>query len=131
MKRVISFVWPFLLLFLALGFMSQYKQLDNLSDSERYEVKTFVEAAEARDSTDDEESAENAESDQESVSVSSSNVGQANEENIDPNKSYAITSDEEVVTVYDDEGNPVFETTMIDWEEHREDYYEKYQLGMK
>lgn len=132
MKRIISFVWPFLLLFLALGFMSQYKQLDELSDAERYEVKTFVDAAEARDSNDNEDSEDDREDgDKQSESVASSNGEQSIEENKDPNKSYAVTSDDQMVTVYDDDGTPVFETTTIDWEEHREDYYEKYQLGMK
>lgn len=64
MKRVITVVWPFLLLVLALTFMTKYKQLDDLSDTERYEIRTYVEAAEENEqdtaSTDGQNGAGNA-----------------------------------------------------------------------
>lgn len=47
-KRVITAAWPFLLLVLALTFMTQYKQIDDLSDNERYEIRSYVKAAEAK-----------------------------------------------------------------------------------
>ena len=46
MKKVISGITPILLLVLALTFMTNYKQLDDLSDSERYQIRSYVEAAE-------------------------------------------------------------------------------------
>lgn len=46
MKKVLSGMTPILLLVLALTFMTNYKQLDDLSDSERYQIRSYVEAAE-------------------------------------------------------------------------------------
>ncbi|WP_339285293.1 hypothetical protein [Oceanobacillus sp. FSL K6-3682] len=55
MKKVLSGVTPILLLVLALTFMTNYKQLDDLSDSERYQIRSYVEAVE-NDATADSES---------------------------------------------------------------------------
>src|SRR5690625_4200157 len=65
------------------------------------------------------------------VSSNTEEVGEARDagDAVDPNKTYAITSDDEMVTVYDNEGNVVFQATLTDWEENREAYYEKYRLG--
>src|SRR5690625_3827917 len=99
--------------------MTRCKQLNNLTDSEKYEVRSFVAAAEAND--DQEE--------QRNSSVASSDMQEEVGDAVDPNKTYAITSDDETVTVYDNEGNAVFQATIADWEENRETYYEKYRLG--
>lgn len=56
MKKLLSGVTPILLLVLALTFMTNYKQLDDLSDSERYQIRSYVEADE-NDATADSESA--------------------------------------------------------------------------
>lgn len=45
MKKVTKILWPFLVVFLALGFMSQYKGMDTLSDKERIEIKNYVKNA--------------------------------------------------------------------------------------
>lgn len=124
MKRFIQGILPFLLLVLALTFMTEFKQLNDLTDSEKYEVRSFVEAAEANDDQEKQ-------LDSSVVSSSTEEVGEARDagDAVDPNKTYAITSDDEMVTVYDNEGNVVFQATLTDWEENREAYYEKYRLG--
>lgn len=99
--------------------MTKFKHLDDLTDSEKYDIRTFVEAAESK--KDKQEQLES--------SYSSSNMVENEDPIVDPNITYAITSDDETVTVYDDKGNPVFHTTMADWEENREYYYETYRLG--
>ncbi len=43
MKRTIKGVLPFLLLVLALTFMTKYKQVEDLTDMETYEIRNFVE----------------------------------------------------------------------------------------
>jgi hypothetical protein len=51
-KKVITNTMPFLLLVLALTFMTQNKQLDDLSDSERYQIQSYVkDAAESKTNT--------------------------------------------------------------------------------
>lgn len=95
--------------------MTKYKQVNDLTDSEKYEVRTYVEAAE---STDREQE------------ILDSDANNENEEHdVDPNMTYAITSDEETVTIHDVTGKAVFQTTMEDWEENREFYYTTYRLG--
>lgn len=126
MKRVITGLLPFLLLVLALTFMTQYKQWDDLSDSERYEIRSYVEAAET-DSSETESGSASTQEEHPESNVASSSV--ANDDDVDPNKTYAVTNDEDTVTVYDNDGNAVFETSMEDWEENRDDYYAKYRLG--
>lgn len=87
MKRLIRGIVPILLLVLALTFMTKYKQVNDLTDSEKYEVRTYVEAAE---STDREQE------------ILDSDANNENEEHdVDPNMTYAITSDEETVTIHD------------------------------
>ncbi|MFD1415101.1 hypothetical protein [Oceanobacillus jeddahense] len=64
MKKVITGITPVLLLVLALTFMTNYKQWDDLSDTERYQIQNYVEAAEAADSESvDAQEEEQAESD--------------------------------------------------------------------
>lgn len=121
MKRLIQGILPFLVLVIALTFMTEFKQLNNLTDSEKYEVRSFVEAAEANDDQEEQPDSSVASATMEKVE----DAGVA----VDPNKTYAITSDDETVTVYDNEGNAVFQATIADWEENRETYYEKYRLG--
>lgn len=50
MKKIITGITPFLLLVLALTFMTNYKQWDDLSDTERYQIRDYVAKAEAADS---------------------------------------------------------------------------------
>ena len=103
--------------------MTQYKQLNDLTDTEKYEIRTFVEAAESNDGKDKEKKQDN--------SIASSNIDAAEDKGVvvDPNMTYQITDDGETVTVHDDNGDPVFQARMEHWQENIEYYYEKYRLG--
>lgn len=103
--------------------MTQYKQLNDLTDTEKYEIRTFVEAAESDDGKDKENKQDN--------SIASSNIDAAEDKEVvvDPNMTYQITDDGKTVTVHDDKGNPVFQARMEHWQENIEYYYEKYRLG--
>ncbi|WP_040984339.1 hypothetical protein [Oceanobacillus jeddahense] len=78
MKKVITGITPVLLLVLALTFMTNYKQWDDLSDTERYQIQNYVEAAEAADS----EPADAQEEEQAESDVASAN-NEANDEDQD------------------------------------------------
>lgn len=123
MKRIIKGILPFLFLILALTFMTNYKQMEDLTDMEAYEIRNFVDsAAETAAASDSgQESERESEKDQ---PVASSH------EEVEDDKTYAFTSDESSVTVYDDSGNEVFHTSLEDWEENRDTYYEKYGFGL-
>lgn len=123
MKKVITAAWPFLLLVLALTFMTQYKQIDDLTDNERYDIRNYVKAAEAKSDRDTD--ADTASADEPDSSVASSNI---EVDEVDPNMTYKITDDGETVTVYDDNG-PVNKIPLEKWKENIEDYYAMYGLG--
>lgn len=72
MKKVITGIMPFLLLVLALTFMTHYKQLEGLSDSEKYEIRSYVEAAES-DSAESESASTQEDEDQPDSNIASSN----------------------------------------------------------
>lgn len=154
MKKTINFLWPVLLLFLALGFMTQFKHLNVSTDMKRYEIQSYVEASQngedledtmkvQREDGDQEQSADENDQDEsentEDQETEESYAGPENEATNDEEKDeeeddsssetdYAITSDETTVTVHDADGNTVFETSVEDWEEHREEYYKEYKL---
>lgn len=104
--------------------MTNYKQWDDLSDTERYAIQNYVEAAE--DESAEESGSADVQEEELDSDVASSNI---EEINIDPNKKYAHTDDNKNVTVYDDEGNLVYETSMEDWQENQNAYYAKFGLG--
>jgi len=116
-KRIVTGILPVLLLVLALTFMTNYKSVEDLTDMEEYEINNFV------------ESTETASASEKQPERNLANASVENGNDVDPNKTYAITSDEHNVTVYDNEGNAVFETSITDWEDNREAYYQKYRLG--
>src|SRR5690625_3779178 len=120
MKRIVTGILPVLLLVLALTFMTNYKSVEDLTDMEEYEIDNFVEAAEPD---------EPASSSQEQPDRNVANASVDSGNDVDPNKTYDFTSDGKTVTVYDNEGNAVLETSMTDWENNREAYYEKYRFG--
>lgn len=147
MKKIIKFLWPVLLLFLALGFMTKFKHLNVSTDMKRYEIQSYVEAAEngedlketqqvQREGGDQEESAagDDEEVDEqytgpaEDDTESDEEEQEKEQEDSTDETDYAITSDESTVTVHDKDGNTVFETSIEDWEEHREEYYKEYHL---
>ncbi|WP_339183750.1 hypothetical protein [Oceanobacillus sp. FSL W7-1293] len=76
MKKIITGITPILLLVLALTFMTNYKQWDDLSDTERYQIRNYVAAAEAADS----ESADAPEEEQAENNVASANNDENDEE---------------------------------------------------
>lgn len=134
-----------LLLFLALGFMTQFKHLNVSTDMKRYEIQSYVEASENGEDLKDMQKVQREDGDQEgSVAEDDEEANEhyagpedestekdeeaEEDEDISNETGYAITSDESTVTVHDEEGNTVFETSMKDWEEHRDEYYKKYQL---
>jgi len=119
-KRIVTGILPVLLLVLALTFMTNYKSVEDLTDMEEYEIDNFVEAAEPD---------EPASSSQEQPDRNVANASVDSGNDVDPNKTYDFTSDGKTVTVYDNEGNAVLETSMTDWENNREAYYEKYRFG--
>ena len=122
-KKVITAAWPFLLLVLALTFMTQFKQIDDLTDNERYDIRNYVKAAEAKSDRDTD--TDTASADEPDSSVASSNI---EVDEVDPNMTYKITDDGETVTVYDDNG-PVNKIPLEKWKENIEDYYAMYGLG--
>lgn len=153
MKKIINFLWPVLLLFLALGFMTQFKHLNVSTDMKRYEIQSYVEASQngedledtmkvQREDGDQEQSADENEQDKmDEEDADEHYAGPENEETDEEEEDeeededesssetdYAITSDETTVTVHDADGNTVFETSLEDWEEHREEYYKEYKL---
>ena len=125
MKRFIHGIPPILLLIVALTFMTQYKQLNDLTDTEKYEIRTFVEAAESDDGKDKEKKQDN------SIASSIIDAAEDKEVVVDPNMTYQITvtDDEKFVNVHDDDGDIVFQARMEHWQENIEYYYEKYRLG--
>src|SRR5699024_4326675 len=147
LKKTIKFLWPVLLLFLALGFMTKFKHLNVSTDMKRYEIQSYVEAAEngedlketqqvQREGGDQEESAagDDEEVDEQYTGLavddteSDEEEQEKEQEDSADETDYAITSDESTVTVHDKDGNTVFETSIEDWEEHREEYYKEYHL---
>lgn len=104
MKRIISKFLPIFFLLFALTFMTIFKHEDTLSDSEAYEFKSLS-------------------------SIDHTIDKRAELESNLVNKEYRITSDAENVTVFDDEGNEVFQTSLTDWEENLNSYYDKYNLN--
>lgn len=76
MKKIITGITPILLLVLALTFMTNYKQWDDLSDTERYQIRSYVAKAEAQDS----ESADAPEEEQAENNVASANNDENDEE---------------------------------------------------
>ncbi|MFD1068029.1 hypothetical protein [Oceanobacillus locisalsi] len=132
MKKLITGVVPILLLVLALTFMTSYKQWDDLSDTERYQIQNYVEAAETEPETEstasDNNDANAQEEEQPESDVASSNI---EEVDVNPNESYAVTEDnvEQTVTVHDQNGNSVFEAPKEKWEANQAAYYEKFNLS--
>lgn len=66
MKKIASFLWPFLLVFLAFGFMVKYKDLDG--PKANYEFEKYIESINGTDDnrradTDNEDNPDNAEED--------------------------------------------------------------------
>ncbi|WP_152658467.1 hypothetical protein [Oceanobacillus sp. CFH 90083] len=122
MKKVITGVMPVLLLVLALTFMTSYKQWDDLSDTERYQIRSYVEAAESAET----ESAGVQEEEQPKSEVASASI---EEIEVDPDVNYSmrITKDEETVIVRGDNGF-VRHFSMEDWKENQADYYAKFDL---
>ncbi len=104
MKNRISKFLPVIFLLMAITFMTIFKHEDTLSDAEAYEFKSLS----SSDQTID----------QRAERIKGSD-----------NEKYAITADEEVVTVFNPDGSKVFETSIDDWEDEREFYYEKYNLN--
>src|SRR5699024_7885876 len=110
------------------------------SDVEHYEIQNYVNAAQdtsednrnedrARDTINSSEAVASAETENTSPDTSFAATSDDETENADANTTYAITSDNETVTVYDNDGNSVFETSLDDWETNRDAYYAKYDLG--
>lgn len=104
MKKLLLKFLPIVFLLLALTFMTIFKHEDTLSDTEMYEFKSLS----SIDHTIDQK---------------------AELENNLNDKEYTITANNEVVTVYDTEGNEIFETSLNEWEDEREFYYDKYNLN--
>ncbi|WP_080873599.1 hypothetical protein [Oceanobacillus timonensis] len=135
MKKVITGITPVLLLVLALTFMSNYKQWDDLSDTERYQIQNYVEAAETETAESDTANAnDNADANAQEEEQPDSDVASSNSEDIDdvavdPNETYQIAPDEGNIGVYDNNGNAVFKVSKEDWEENIETYYEKFNLS--
>ena len=123
MKRIVRGILPFLFLILALAFMTNYKQVEDLTDMEAYEIRNFVDNAVETASASDggQELEQEPENDQSAAEP---------QEEVEDDKTYAFTSDESSVTVYDDSGNEVFHTSLEDWEKNRDTYYEKYGFGL-
>lgn len=136
MKKTISIIWPFLLLFLSIGFMTQNKHLNYLSAVEKNDIQFYVHKAEASSKQDKksnndksnngDEDNDNDEDDEESKDKKKNTPKKHEKED---KTSYAITSDDQSVTVHKDDGTPVFHTSRSDWENHRDSYYAKYSLG--
>lgn len=119
-KKIFKGILPFLLLFLAMTFMTKFKQWEDLTDMERYAINDLVEAA-------DEPIAANEKKPETNIANSNVDVDD-DEQPADPNTEYAITSDDETVWVHGN-GDIVFETSIQDWEENWDYYHEKYRLG--
>lgn len=124
MKKIVKGILPFLFLIFALTFMTKYKTLEDLTDIEQYDIRSFIEAKESQAVVNE----KIPDKDIAHLDVEESKLDD-NSPPVDPNMDYAITSDEKTVTVYDDNGNAVFETSLTNWEENRDYYYEKYRLG--
>lgn len=123
--KVVKSVFPFVLLFGAMFFMTQYKQLETLSATEAYQIDVFQQEAEAAAEEQSEPLTASAET---SAGMESVQSEQPQTEAAVEND-YAVTSDGSIVRVYNNSGEQVYQTTLTDWEQNREQYYEKYKLG--
>lgn len=95
MKKVITGITPVLLLVLALTFMTNYKQWDDLSDTERYQIQNYVEAAEAADSEPaDAQEEEQAESDVASANNDANDEDQDDEDQDEDNNTGTSEAEE-------------------------------------
>lgn len=123
--KVVKSVFPFVLLIGAMFFMTEYKQLETLSASEAYQIDVFQQEAEAAAEEQTESLTASAET---SAGMESVQTEQPKTETAEENN-FAVTSDGSIVRVYNDSGDQVYQTTLTDWEQNREQYYEKYKLG--
>lgn len=104
--------------------MTKYKTLDDLTDVEQYEVRSFIEAQE-------EETTVNEQAPDETMVSAEAEENPLEDDDpveVDPNMTYAITSDGKTVRVHDESGKAVFETSRTEWEEKRDYYYKKFKL---
>lgn len=104
MKNIISKFLPVLFLLMAITFMTIFKHEDTLSDAEVYEFKSLN----SSDQTIDQRAERMKSSD---------------------NEKYAITADDEIVSVVNTDGKIIDEIARDDWEDERDFYYEKYNLN--
>lgn len=124
MKKIVKGILPFLLLIFALTFMAKYKTLDDLTDVEQYDVRSFLEAQEGETTVNEQapdETMVSAEAEENTLEDDSVEV--------DPNMTYAITNDDKTVRVHDETGKTVFKTSRTEWEKNRDFYYKKFRLG--
>jgi|GEM_PF-3045548 len=126
MSKTIKSIIPFVLLGLALTFMTQFKQLETLSAKEEVEITNFQ-----KEASKDQSQSKTAENNQEGdakAAASSANETEQTSTTADQQKEYAITSNQNIVRVYDQQGEQVFKTTLSDWKKNQHHYYDKYNL---
>ncbi|MCA1010514.1 hypothetical protein [Halobacillus halophilus] len=126
MSKTIKSIIPFVLLGLALTFMTQFKQLETLSAREEIEISNFQKKA-SKDQSQS-ETTENKQENGTEATVSSESEAEKTSTTADQQKEYAITSNQNIVRVYDQQGEQVFKTTLNDWKKNQRYYYEKYNL---
>ncbi|MFZ0370988.1 MAG: hypothetical protein WAM07_15435 [Halobacillus sp.] len=127
MSKTIRFIIPFVLLGLALTFMTQFKQLETLSAKEEVEITNFQKQA-SKDQSQSKTSENNQEGDAKAA-ASSANETEQTSTTADQQKEYAITSNQNIVRVYDQQGEQVFKTKLSDWKKNQRYYYEKFNLN--
>ncbi|ASF40571.1 hypothetical protein CEH05_15990 [Halobacillus halophilus] len=126
MFKTVKSIIPFVLLGLALTFMTQFKQWETLSAKEEVEITNFQKEA-SKDQSQS-KTAENNQEDGAKASASSANETEQTSTTADHQKEYAITSNQNIVRVYDQKGEQVFKTTLSDWKKKQSHYYDKYNL---
>ncbi|MGP4069956.1 hypothetical protein [Halobacillus sp. B29] len=126
MFKTVKSIIPFVLLGLALTFMTQFKQWETLSAKEEVEITNFQKEA-SKDQSQS-KTAENNQEDGAKASATSANETEQTSTTADQQKEYAITSNQNIVRVYDQQGEQVFKTTLSDWKKNQRHYYDKYNL---
>ncbi|GGC83195.1 hypothetical protein GCM10007216_12240 [Thalassobacillus devorans] len=118
MKKVIFLSLPFLLIGLTFAAMFEVKRADTPYSQETKQVEEYIE--EAAESV---KPADGAAATIEEVDMGSIQQTSANDE-----PSYSVEKQKDSVSVFDDQDNKIFETTLEDWNKNKDYYHEKYRI---
>ncbi|WP_181348471.1 hypothetical protein [Thalassobacillus sp. CUG 92003] len=145
MKRFIRAVLPFALLFLAMVFMTEFKQMERLDDLEQFQINSFLNDMENSETNTNntsennlnasEQSSQTEENEQLTMSNDTSgNEGNeqltmSNDTSGNEGNEYTTEKRNDKVIVYNSNGETVTEIPQSEWEQNKQTYANEYSLN--